>query len=169
MSDFANADIFSVELNIGILAGSLPTIKPLVRSIIETTRTITSGARSRPHTQHNNSQYIRQNSATAMESLQSSDHESGGDKRLDFGFGTTNSRKYNVEVSATNSSRDSDDRDSGPHTLSSQGKNKSAEVLPEPPASAIVRTMEVYVHTDERCGEEKGDGRDVAGNRTRGC
>ncbi|KAL2010347.1 hypothetical protein VTN00DRAFT_6154 [Thermoascus crustaceus] len=146
----------SVELNIGILAGSLPTIKPLVRSLIETTRTITSGARSRPHTQHNNSEYIRQNSDIAMESLESRDHGSGGDKRLDLGFGATNSRKYDIEVSATNNSRDSDDRDSSLHILSSQGKNKSVEVLLEPPASAIMRTTEVYLPPSHSGGKGSG-------------
>ncbi|KAL1998723.1 hypothetical protein VTN02DRAFT_5679 [Thermoascus thermophilus] len=160
----------SVELNVGILAGSLPTIRPLVRSIIDTTtRTITS----RPHTPHHHHRtsshyYIRQNSAIAMEPMKSSDRDrdrdgDGADRRLDFGFGfgfgAPSARKYNVEVSATNHSRDSDDKESGLglHMLSSLGKSKSAELLREaPPASAIVRTTEVHVHTDERGAEEKG-------------
>ncbi|KAL2219938.1 hypothetical protein M432DRAFT_543888 [Thermoascus aurantiacus ATCC 26904] len=136
-----------VELNVGILAGSLPTIKPLLKSIIETTRSITSGPRSGPHNRRDSYSTPR-NSSIPMGLLKPGE-QGGGNRRPDFGLGS-NSKKYNVEVSATrmSNSRDGDERDS---ILLLSSPRKSTEL--EPPVSAIVRTTEVYVHTDDRDGE----------------
>lgn len=146
-TDTGTRFLSSVELNVGILAGSLPTIKPLLKSIIETTRSITSGPRSGPHNRRDSYSTPR-NSSIPMGLLKPGE-QGGGNRRPDFGLGS-NSKKYNVEVSATrmSNSRDGDERDS---ILLLSSPRKSTEL--EPPVSAIVRTTEVYVHTDDRDGE----------------
>ncbi|KAI9929821.1 hypothetical protein MW887_011626 [Aspergillus wentii] len=57
----------AVELNVGILAASLPTIRPLVKSLLGATRSLTSGTRSRKRTR--TGYYSHHGSIFAMRSL----------------------------------------------------------------------------------------------------
>ncbi|KAL4926366.1 uncharacterized protein BDV17DRAFT_299756 [Aspergillus undulatus] len=124
---YRNADYHiwnSVELNVGIIAASFPSIKPLVKSIIGSTRSLTGyGSRSRKNTA---GAYYGP-SSHALASL----HRS----RID-----AEEQKYHVHVHATH-----------PSIAESDGseENLAATRRQSPINSRIVQTTEVTVHSEE--------------------
>ncbi|KAE8333559.1 hypothetical protein BDV39DRAFT_199280 [Aspergillus sergii] len=108
-----------VELNIGIIAASFPTIKPLVKSVIGTTLSFTSGARSGKR----NRQGYHVRSSYIMHSLQQNR--------------TVNEdQKYSVQIGTL----DGSDRGSE-ENLTQRPRRGSL--------SRIIQTTEVIVHSEE--------------------
>ncbi|PIG88775.1 hypothetical protein AARAC_006595 [Aspergillus arachidicola] len=108
-----------VELNVGIIAASFPTIKPLVKSVIGTTLSFTSGARSGKR----NGQGYHVRSSHIMHSLQQNR--------------TANEdQKYSVQIGTL----DGSDRGSE-ENLTQRPRRGSL--------SRIIQTTEVIVHSEE--------------------
>ncbi|KAE8339631.1 hypothetical protein BDV24DRAFT_135552 [Aspergillus arachidicola] len=108
-----------VELNVGIIAASFPTIKPLVKSVIGTTLSFTSGARSGKR----NGQGYHVRSSYIMHSLQQNR--------------TANEdQKYSVQIGTL----DGSDRGSE-ENLTQRPRRGSL--------SRIIQTTEVIVHSEE--------------------
>ncbi|KAB8211370.1 hypothetical protein BDV34DRAFT_109217 [Aspergillus parasiticus] len=108
-----------VELNIGIIAASFPTIKPLVKSVIGTTLSFTSGVRSGKR----NGQGYHVRSSYIMHSLQQNR--------------TVNEdQKYSVQIGTL----DGSDRGSE-ENLTQRPRRGSL--------SRIIQTTEVIVHSEE--------------------
>jgi hypothetical protein len=171
-----------VELQTGIMAGSLPALKPIFRIALETTRNLTSGRRS-THNRDRNGYYGTSGSNLAMNSLslsgkgqaeQSGDEYESGSGR-DRG-GKMNTDKYRVRLSATG--LDSDEEGDGDVVgrVSSRSRPGTAVFMDDRNSpGAIMRTTEVYVRMDDRGrwrtgGEgkdEEKDGKDVTRSRMR--
>ncbi|OGM48473.1 hypothetical protein ABOM_002388 [Aspergillus bombycis] len=108
-----------IELNVGIIAASFPTIKPLVKSVIGTTLSFTSGVRSGKR----NGQGYHVRSSYIMHSLQQSR--------------TVNEdQKYSVQIGTL----DGSDRGSE-ENLTQRPRRGSL--------SRIIQTTEVIVHSEE--------------------
>ncbi|KAF7597609.1 hypothetical protein BBP40_000087 [Aspergillus hancockii] len=124
-----------VELNVGIIAASFPTIKPLVKSLIGTTISFTSGGRSgKRHGQgyHAQSSYI-------MHSLQHNNRTGNADG------------KYSVQVGTTEQDHGSDG-----------GSEENLTLRPtRASVSRIVQTTEVIVHSEESADMRMGPTRTV--------
>ncbi|OOO11308.1 hypothetical protein OAory_01077780 [Aspergillus oryzae] len=116
---FDEPDPYRIELNVGIIAASFPTIKPLVKSVIGTTLSFTSGVRSGKR----NGQGYHVRSSYIMHSLQQNR--------------TVNEdHKYSVQIGTL----DGSDRGSE-ENLTQQPRRGSL--------SRIIQTTEVIVHSEE--------------------
>lgn len=160
----------SVELHTGIMAGSLPALKPMFKVILETTKNLTSGGRTRRSTHNNNGYYGTSGSNLAMNSLsgKSRHSELGGPYRghhiLDSSNDNSNISnssnpskldKYNVQISAAQVSEDSDDNN-GNGNSNVPGRAVFLDDMNSP--GAIMRTTEVYVRRDRGRSSVRGRG-----------
>ncbi|KAL4808035.1 hypothetical protein BDV18DRAFT_158154 [Aspergillus unguis] len=133
---YRDADYFiwnSVELTIGIIAASFPTIKPLVKSIIGSTKGLYGyGSRTTGRKRTAGGGYYGPNSH-ALASL----HRSGFDPE---------EHKYDVQIRASHPSLSgSEDRAGSEENLASGSQTRKSKA----PSTHIVQTTEVFVHTED--------------------
>ncbi|RDW58939.1 uncharacterized protein DSM5745_11145 [Aspergillus mulundensis] len=117
----------SVELNVGIIAACFPTIKPLAKSLIGSTKGLTGyGSRSRKRTGAENAYYGPNSHALA------SMHRS----RMD-----PEEQKYHVQIHANHPSLSGSDGGSEENLATSKRKSSIN--------TRIMQTTEVIVHTED--------------------
>ncbi|KAJ0415374.1 hypothetical protein BJY00DRAFT_266141 [Aspergillus carlsbadensis] len=117
-----------VELAVGVLAACFPTIKPLVKSIIGSTRSLTSYGRSRKRT---NEAYYGPNSH-ALSAMARSRHDQEEDK-------------YRVQIHANHPSLSGSDGGSE-ENLAHHHHRKPGSITMN---SRIMQTTEVIVHSED--------------------
>ncbi|KAE8380541.1 hypothetical protein BDV26DRAFT_290292 [Aspergillus bertholletiae] len=108
-----------IELNVGIIAASFPTIKPLVKSVIGTTLSYTTGARSGKR----NGQGYHERSSYIMHSLQQN-------------RAANEDQKYSVQIGTLDGS------DGGSEEHLTQRPRRGS-------LSRIIQTTEVIIHSEE--------------------
>ena len=132
-----------VEFTIGILAASLPTLKPLFNWALETARAITSAGRThgsgRGATQGANSLGYHKHSEVSSKSVELQSMASKADSQ-------SQKSPYNVEIRGKQGPMGIAERDLWENE---RGKSSEESILPlqhpEPGKNRIVRTTEVHV------------------------